>query len=93
MLEPYLTLKAPNGDDLFTPEVAKITSKALEGLSIWAAAMSDYHKQSKIVKPKMKALEVASANLQEAESKLAEAQQQLAEVQELQANLKAQFDE
>ena len=44
LLEPYLTLKAPNGEDLFTPEVAKITSKALEGLTIWAAAMSDYHK-------------------------------------------------
>jgi hypothetical protein len=36
--------------------------------------MSDYHKQSKIVKPKMKALEIATANLTDATKKLQEAQ-------------------
>jgi hypothetical protein len=42
---------------LFTPEVAKQTSSALVGLCTWAAAMSDYTKNSKIVKPKMKLLD------------------------------------
>lgn len=44
LLEPYLTLKAPSGKELFTPEVAKGASSALMGLCTWAAAMSDYHK-------------------------------------------------
>lgn len=43
LLEPYLTLKQPNGDDVFTGQVAKKSSAALEGMCVWAAAMSDYH--------------------------------------------------
>ena len=57
LLEPYLTAKAPDGNEMFTPKVAANASKALEGLCTWAAAMSDYHKQSKIVKPKLLMLE------------------------------------
>jgi len=34
----------------------------------WAAAMSDYHKQSKIVKPKLRELEIKSGQLEAAES-------------------------
>jgi len=44
LLEPYLTAKTPDGQDMFAPKVAKNASNALEGLCIWCAAMSDYHK-------------------------------------------------
>lgn len=45
LLEPYLTLKIPStGDDAFTGQVARKSSAALEGMCVWAAAMSDYHK-------------------------------------------------
>jgi dynein heavy chain len=63
LLEPYLTLKLPNGEDAFTPQIAKKSSAALEGMCVWAAAMSDYHKQSKIVKPKLILLKIKSASL------------------------------
>jgi len=54
LLEPYLTLKFPDtGEDIFVPAIAKKASNALAGMCVWAAAMSDYHKQSKIVKPKL----------------------------------------
>ena len=41
LLEPYITLKLPNGDQAFTGQVAKKSSAALEGMCVWAAAMSD----------------------------------------------------
>lgn len=71
LLEPYLTLKTPKGDALFEPDVAKKASAALAGLCTWAAAMSDYHKASKIVKPKLALLEKRKIQLAEAEEKLA----------------------
>lgn len=71
LLEPYLTLKLPNGEDAFTGQVAKKSSAALEGMCVWAAAMSDYHKQSKIVTPKLKLLEIKTGMLEEAERELA----------------------
>jgi len=40
-------------------------------MCVWAAAMSDYHKQSKIVTPKLKLLEIKTASLEEAEAELA----------------------
>jgi dynein heavy chain len=43
LLEPYLKLQFPNGEDAFTPIIAKKSSAALEGLCTWSAAMSDYH--------------------------------------------------
>lgn len=46
--------------------VAKTANNALEGLCVWAAAMSDYHKQSKIVKPKLRLLDLKKAALKEA---------------------------
>ena len=92
LLEPYLTLKSPKGEDLFVGEVAKKASAALAGLCTWAAAMSDYHKASKIVKPKLRLLELRSAQLAEAEEKLSAAQAELAEVNRLKAELKAMFD-
>ena len=92
LLEPYLTLKTPKGEDLFTGEVAKKASAALAGLCTWAAAMSDYHKASKIVKPKLRLLQIRTAELQEAEEKLAAAEAELNEVNRLKAELKAKFD-
>jgi len=57
LLEPYLTLTFPDdGKEVFVPAIAKKSSAALEGMCVWAAAMSDYHKQSKIVKPKLNLL-------------------------------------
>lgn len=45
LLEPYLTLKSPvTQEDIFVGPVAKKSSSALEGMCVWAAAMSDYHK-------------------------------------------------
>jgi len=74
LLEPYLTLKVPaTGEDVFTGQVAKKSSAALEGMCVWASAMSDYHKQSKIVKPKLRLLEIKNASLNDAEANLASA--------------------
>jgi dynein heavy chain len=53
LLEPYITLVAPDGREIYNGAVAKKSSSALEGLCTWTAAMSDYHKASKIVKPKL----------------------------------------
>jgi dynein heavy chain len=62
LLEPYLTLKgSKTGEDLFVGAVARKASAALEGLCVWAGAMSDYHKASKIVKPKLRLLEIKMA--------------------------------
>jgi hypothetical protein len=52
----------------------------------------EYHKQSKIVKPKLRLLEVKMAELREAEANLADAQAELHEVNELQAALRRKFD-
>jgi len=83
LLEPYLLLKAPNGAALFEPDVAKKASAALAGLCTWAAAMSDYHKASKIVKPKLSLLEKRKIQLAEAEEKLAQAEANLRDVKDL----------
>lgn len=94
LLEPYLTLKIPStGEDAFTGAVAKKSSSALEGMCVWAAAMSDYHKQSKIVKPKLRLLEIKTASLQEAETNLAAAEAELKETQDLKASLQKKFDD
>jgi dynein heavy chain len=77
LLHPYLTLKTPKDEDIYTPEVAGKSSSALIGMSIWTAAMSDYHKQSKIVKPKLRLLEIKMGELKEAETNLANAQAEL----------------
>jgi len=92
LLEPYLTLKTPKGEKLFEGDVAKKASNALQGLCTWAGAMSDYHLASKIVKPKLRLLELRTAQLAEAEEKLAAAEAELNEVNRLKAELKAKFD-
>jgi len=70
----------------------KKASSALEGMCVWAAAMSDYHKQSKIVKPKLKLLQVKMGELQEAETNLAAAEAELKEVTDLKERLRKKFD-
>jgi len=55
--------------------------------------MSDYHKQSKIVKPKLRLLEIKMGELKEAESNLAAAEAELKAVQELQARLRKTFED
>jgi dynein heavy chain, axonemal len=61
-------------------------------MCVWAAAMSDYHKQSKIVKPKLKLLQVKMGELQEAETNLAAAESELKEVTDLKERLRKKFD-
>jgi dynein heavy chain len=93
LLEPYLGLTDASGElKLFDPDVAKVASSALWGLCTWAGAMSDYHKQSKIVKPKLHMLEVKTVELEEAQEKLREAQEQLEEVNRVKAELRGRFD-
>jgi len=92
LLHPYLTLRTPKDEEIYTPEVAAKSSVALVGMSIWTAAMSDYHKQSKIVKPKLRLLEIKMGELKEAETNLANAQAELQGVQDLQARLRETFE-
>ena len=86
LLEPYLTVKAPDGQELFTPKVAANASKALEGLCTWAAAISDCQKQSKIVKPKLLLLKQRTIQLGAAASA------ELEEVGAFKASLRMKFD-
>jgi dynein heavy chain, axonemal len=92
LLHPYLTLRTPKDEEIYTPEVAQKSSVALIGMSIWTAAMSDYHKQSKIVKPKLRLLEIKMGELKEAETNLGNAQAELQAVQDLQARLRETFE-
>jgi len=93
LLAPYLGLHSPSGKQLFTPKIAAGASKALEGMCTWAAAMSDYHKQSKIVKPKLRLLEKKMGELKDAETNLAAAEAELAEVTALKERLRRKFDD
>ena len=93
LLEPYIELKFPNGDDIFTGSVAKKANAALEGMCVWSAAMSDYHKQSKIVKPKLRLLEIKTQSLKLAEANLAAAQKELDDCNALKENLRKKFDQ
>jgi hypothetical protein len=54
--------------EVFRPDIAKGASSALVGISAWCRAMSDYHKASKIVKPKLKLLQVKAGELAVAEA-------------------------
>ena len=93
LLEPYLLLQTPDGREVFVGTVAKKASAALGGLCDWAGAMSDYHKASKIVKPKLKLLEVKQGELEEAQTNLAAAEAELAEVTALKERLKKKYDD
>jgi dynein heavy chain len=92
LLQPYVDLQTPDGVDIFVGAVAKKSSAALEGMCVWAAAMSDYYKQSKIVKPKLILLERKMGELKDAEDNLAAAENELAEVSALKERLRKKFD-
>jgi len=96
LMAPYLELKCASGKSegqlLFHHDTAKMANGALVGLTKWARAMSDYHKASKIVKPKLILLTQKEGELQAALAALAEAEEQLKEVNDTKAALKAEFD-
>lgn len=86
LLGPYLELEG------FNPVVAKNASKAAEGLCTWSRAMADYHEASKIVKPKLEALRMAEARLQDAERVLYKAEMRLKACQDVLSGLQQDFD-
>ena len=93
LLEPYLNLMLSDGRLAFDPTIAKKSNAALEGLCIWCAVMSDYHNQSKIVKPKLELLEIKEYSQRVALKKLAEAEVELDECNRLKARLKKKNDD
>ena len=72
LLAPYTELED------FTPGCARNASKAAEGLCTWVRAMGMYHEASKIVKPKLEALNIAAGRLAHAERELQKAVDKLA---------------
>ena len=86
LMAPYLEL------DGFNALTARNASKAAEGLCTWCRAMSDYHEASKIVKPKLEALRLAEARLQDAERELYKAEMRLKSCQEVLSGLQNDFD-
>jgi len=78
-LEPYLSLETEDEVPvlLFDPDLASKTSAALKGLTTWAKAMSDYHKASKIVNPKLRLVEQKKNALEKAQAELDDAKEEL----------------
>ncbi|KAH8056491.1 dynein light chain binding protein [Aureococcus anophagefferens] len=91
-LFPYVDLSLEQNGAYFTPEVAKKASSAAEGLCIFAAAMKDYFYASRVVKPKLEALGIAEANLNEAAAKLRQAEARLKTCQDKLDELQAMFE-
>ena len=87
LMMPYLNLEG------FTAAAAKNASKAAEGLCTWCRAMQQYHEASKIVKPKLEALAVAGARLEQAEGELFRSEMILKQCQDTLASLQAEFDD
>ena len=58
-------------------------SKAAEGICVWTRAMSDYYGASKIVKPKLEALRLAEARLEDAERELEDIKQRMSSEYEM----------
>src|SRR3546814_19211241 len=71
LLSPYMDLEG------FMPSVAKNASLAAEGLCTWVRSMKFYHEASKVVKPKLEALNIAEGQLEEANKALAAAESRL----------------
>ena len=86
LMAPYLDLPE------FTPAVAKNASRAAEGLCSWVRAMAMYHGASKIVKPKLEALKIAEAKLDQANKELAKAEEKLAKVKAKLDGLQKDFE-
>lgn len=86
LMSPYLNL--PN----FEPKVARNASRACEGLCTWVRAMIQYHDASKVVKPKLEALNEAAARLAHAEKQLRLAEQRLKNCREVMEGLQGAFE-
>jgi dynein heavy chain len=86
LMEPYLLLEG------FNPFTARNASRAAEGLCTWCKAMIEYNQASKIVKPKLEALRLAEARLQDAERDLYKAEMRLKSCQDVLSNLQLDFD-
>jgi dynein heavy chain len=86
LMAPYLELEG------FNPFTARNASRAAEGLCTWCKAMIDYNDASKIVKPKLEALRLAEARLQDAERDLFKAEMRLKACQDVLAGLQNDFD-
>ena len=86
LMEPYLQLEG------FNPYTARNASRAAEGLCTWCKAMVDYNGASKIVKPKLEALRLAEARLQDAERELARAEMRLKACMDVLGGLQKDFD-
>jgi dynein heavy chain len=87
LIQPYLDLEG------FNPFAARNASRAAEGLCTWTRAMIDYNDASKIVKPKLEALRLAEARLQDAERDLFKAEMRLKACQDVLGGLQEQFDQ
>jgi dynein heavy chain len=86
LLSAYTNLES------FSAANAKSASAAAEGLCKWVRAMKDYHGASKIVKPRLEALQIAEGNLAEANRALASAEVRLKACNDRLGELQAMFD-
>jgi dynein heavy chain, axonemal len=95
LLAPYLEVAFRDDPDrlVVTGEIAKGSSSALKGICDWARAMSDYHKASKIVKPKLRLLNLKAGELRVAEAQLEAAMIELDAVIKKKAALDAMYAE
>eukprot|EP01029_Cantina_marsupialis_P009141 TRINITY_DN2137_c0_g3_i1.p1 TRINITY_DN2137_c0_g3~~TRINITY_DN2137_c0_g3_i1.p1 ORF type:complete len:3476 (-),score=1129.85 TRINITY_DN2137_c0_g3_i1:3796-14223(-) len=91
LLQPYLN------QEEFNPNVARNASRAAEGLCAWIHAMAAYQHHSKIVKPKLEAVQKAEARLESAQQQLNSAEQKLQKcrkfLDKLQKDFEAQLSE
>ena len=86
LLAPYMEVEE------FLPAVARNASKAAEGLCTWVRAMVQYHHASKVVKPKLEALNLAEGRLQAAELQLQKATDKLTKCKAVLDKLQAAFE-
>ena len=86
LLSPYMDIEE------FLPAVARNASKAAEGLCTWVRAMVQYHHASKVVKPKLEALNLAEERLQAAELELQKATDKLNKCKAVLDKLQAEFE-
>lgn len=95
LLAPYLALAFKEDPEklVVIGDIAKGSSSALKGIADWARAMSDYHKASKIVKPKLRLLNLKAGELRVAEAQLEAAMIELDAVVKKKAQLDALYAE
>jgi dynein heavy chain, axonemal len=86
LMTPYCEI------EFFNPDVAGGASKAARGLCTFCVAMKSYYYASKIVKPKLEALQVAAGQLAAAMKALAEAEARLDACKATLAELQTKFE-